>query len=204
LEKLATWKVEGDYFEACNCDSICPCVFLADPDQDDCKLTIGWHINKGHHGSTSLDGLNVVGIFHAIGNMVKGSKWRAAIYLDERANEVQSTALSKIFSGQVGGFPATVATFIGEMLGVKTTKIQFVADGKKRHLVIPNILELEAESVTGSNPDQESKVTNPALYAAPGFDPVIARSTKYTYRDYNLVWDNSGKNSFHSKFNYAP
>jgi len=27
------WKIEGDYFEGCNCDSICPCIFLADPDK---------------------------------------------------------------------------------------------------------------------------------------------------------------------------
>jgi hypothetical protein len=77
------WKVEGDYFEGCNCDSMCPCIFLADPDKGYCQLTIGWHIEKGAHGSTQLDGLNVVGIFHAPGNMVKGPKWRAALYVDQ-------------------------------------------------------------------------------------------------------------------------
>lgn len=204
MEKAISWKVEGDYFEACNCESICPCIFLADPSQEDCKLTIGWHIDKGYHGSINLNGLNVVAIYHAIGNMVKGPKWRTAVYLDERADKAQSEALGKIFSGQAGGFPATVATFIGQVLGVKTTKIDFVAEGKKRHLVIPNILELDAESVPGGSPDQESKVTNPAFYGSPGFDPVISRSTKYTYHDHKLEWDNSGKNAFHSKFSYAP
>ena len=197
------WKVEGDYFEACNCDSICPCVFLADPDQGDCRLTIGWHIESGHHGSTRLDGLNVVAVFHVIGNMVK-AKWKAAIYLDERAGKAQSEALGKIFSGQAGGFPAVVANFIGEVLGTKSARIEFVAEGKKRHLVIPKILELEAETVAGDNSEQEPKVTNPALYGSPSFDPVIARSTKYTYHDHKLEWDNSGKNAFHSKFSYAP
>ena len=27
------WKLEGDYFEGCNCDSICLCVFWGDPDE---------------------------------------------------------------------------------------------------------------------------------------------------------------------------
>jgi hypothetical protein len=27
------WKLEGDYFEPCNCDTVCPCVFLGNPDQ---------------------------------------------------------------------------------------------------------------------------------------------------------------------------
>jgi hypothetical protein len=203
MEKSTSWKVEGDYFEACNCDSICPCIILADPDQGDCRLAIGWHITKGHHEATNLDGFNVVAIYYVVGNMTK-SKWKAAIYLDDHADKAQSDALGKIFSGQVGGFPAIIASFVGEVLGVKSTHIDFVVEGKKRQLRVPKILELEVESVSGGNSDQESKVTNPPLYASPGFDPVIARSIKYTYHDYKFEWDNSGKNSFHSKFSYAP
>src|SRR3989344_1348927 len=140
-----TWKVEGDYFEACNCESTCPCIFLADPDQGDCKLTIAWHIEKGHYESTNLDGLNVVGIFYTPGNMVKGPKWQAALYLDKRANKEQAEALGKIFSGQAGGFPATVASFIGEVMGAKSAKIEFVVEGKRRRVHIPDTLDLDAE-----------------------------------------------------------
>jgi hypothetical protein len=25
------WRLEGDYFDGCNCKSICPCVFMLDP-----------------------------------------------------------------------------------------------------------------------------------------------------------------------------
>ena len=67
-----TWRLEGDYFEACSCDSTCPCIFLADPDEGDCQLTLAWHVRRGHFGSTSLDGLNVAGVFHTPGNMVTG------------------------------------------------------------------------------------------------------------------------------------
>jgi hypothetical protein len=100
MSATISWKIEGDYFEGCNCQSICPCIFLADPDEGDCQLTIGWHIQKGHYGSTRLDGLNVAGIFHTPGNMVTGPKWRAALYLDDRASKEQAEALGKIFSGQ--------------------------------------------------------------------------------------------------------
>jgi hypothetical protein len=41
------WNLEGDYFEGCNCDSICPCIFKADPDEGFCNLTAAWHIQKG-------------------------------------------------------------------------------------------------------------------------------------------------------------
>ena len=28
----SSWKLEGDYFEGCNCDIVCPCVYFLDPD----------------------------------------------------------------------------------------------------------------------------------------------------------------------------
>ncbi len=204
MNEAISWKVEGDYFEGCNCQSICPCIFLADPDEGDCQLTIGWHIQKGHYGSTRLDGLNVAGIFHAPGNMVTGPKWQAALYLDEHATKEQVEALTKIFSGQAGGFLANVAAFIGEVLGVRATPIQFGVDGKRRWMRIPNVLELEVEGIKGGDPNKEARVTNPALYGAVGFDPIISHSTKYTYHDHGLEWDNMGKNGFYSRFAYAP
>jgi hypothetical protein len=27
----SSWKLEGDYFEACNCDLVCPCTFFQEP-----------------------------------------------------------------------------------------------------------------------------------------------------------------------------
>jgi hypothetical protein len=204
MSAAISWKVEGDYFEGCNCQSICPCIILADPDEGDCKLTIGWHIQKGHYGSTRLDGLNVAGIFHTPGNMVTGPKWRAALYLDDHANKEQAEALGKIFSGQGGGFLANVADLIGEVMGVRTAPIQFGIDGKRRWLRIPNILDIEVEGITGGDPNSDATVTNPPLYAGAGFDPVISRSTKDTYHDHGLEWDNTGKNGFYSNFAYAP
>ena len=52
------WMLEGDYFEGCNCNSVCPCIFLQDPDEGYCNLTIAWHIEKGHYGAVELDELN--------------------------------------------------------------------------------------------------------------------------------------------------
>lgn len=198
-----SWKVEGDYFEACNCPSICPCIFLNNPTEGDCKLAVAWHIEKGSYGPTQLDGLNVVGIFYAPGNMAKGPKWKAALYLDQLASQNQSEALGKIFSGQAGGFPANLAAFIGEVMGVRPAPIEFTAAGKKRQLRIPKILQLEIEGTAGGDPNRESTVTNPALSVAVGFNPVIAHSTRHSYQDYGLVWDNSGKNAFYSRFAYA-
>lgn len=197
------WKLSGEYFEACNCESTCPCIFLADPDQGDCQLALAWHVREGHFGSTRLDGLSVANVVHTPGNMLTGPKWKSALYLDERASPEQAEALTKIFSGEAGGFWANIAPLVGEQLGVRRVPIRFEAAGKRRSLEIPDALELQIEGVAGADPDRESVVVNPALYAAPGFDPVISRSSRYRYHDHGLRWDNSGRNAFYSDFEYS-
>jgi hypothetical protein len=198
-----SWKLEGDYFEGCNCKLICPCIFKGDPDEGNCNLTTAWHIQNGNYDKINIDGLNVVGLFHTPGNMLTGPKWKAALYIDERANKEQSDALTKIFSGQAGGFFAAVTNLIGEMLGIKSVPIEFGIDGKRRWLRIKDSLQLEIEGVVGTDPNKEALVVNPAFYVVPGSDLVVARSSRYSYNDHGMQWDNSGKNGFYCRFRYS-
>ena len=82
------WSVTGTYFEACNCNAACPCVFLSPPTEGECTALVGWHIEKGYVGDTKLDGLNVAMYVHSPGNMINGN-WKAALYLDEKASQAQ-------------------------------------------------------------------------------------------------------------------
>jgi hypothetical protein len=198
------WKLEGDYFEGCNCDSICPCILLLDPDKGYCNLTIAWHIEKGHYDSIPLDGLNAVAVFVAPGNMFTGPKMKVAFYVDKNANQEQIDALSNIFSGQAGGFFAVAAKFIGEMVGIKSAPITFGMEGKRRWLQIPEYLTLEIEAMKGSDPNKDSLIVNPSFSMVPGHDHVIANSTKYSYNDHGFKWDTTGKNGFYSRFKYGP
>jgi hypothetical protein len=198
------WKLEGDYFEGCNCDSICPCIFLLDPDKGYCNLTVAWHIEKGHYDSIPLDGLNTIAVFVAPGNMFTGPKMKVAFYLDKNANQDQIDALSNIFSGQSGGFFAVAAKLIGEMVGIKSAPITFGMEGKRRWLRIPEYLTLEIEAMKGNDPNKDSLIVNPSFGMVQGHDPIIAHSTKYSYNDHGLQWDTTGKNGFYSRFKYEP
>jgi len=136
--------------------------------------------------------------------MLTGPKWKAALYLDERATKGQAEALGKIYSGQAGGFFGVIAGLIGEIVGVRSVPILFEAQGKKRSLQIPSALELTIEGITGADQKTEAMITNPQLYAAPGFPITIAKSVKHSFSDHGIKWDNSGKNGFYSKFVYMP
>ena len=94
------WSLTGTYFEACNCEAACQCVFLSPPDVDECTILVGWHIDSGTMGDVSLDGFNVALAVHSPGHMAQ-VQWKVALYLDERASQAQGDALSQIFAGQM-------------------------------------------------------------------------------------------------------
>ena len=86
---------------------------------------MAWHINQGHLGNQSLDGLNVALAPYSPGTMIDGN-WQAALYVDEQADDTQLDALVQIFSGQQGGHPAILMSFVSEVLGVKKVKIDYL------------------------------------------------------------------------------
>ena len=57
--------------------------------------------------------------------MFTGPKWKIALYLDERANNDQKDALTKISRGQAGGeFFGEILPLIGEILGIKSVSFE--------------------------------------------------------------------------------
>lgn len=194
------WKIDGTYFETCNCDAACPCVFLSSPTSGDCTVLVGWHINDGHFDEIDLKGFNAVLAVHSPGHMVEVS-WQAALYVDSKGNSAQQEALTKIFSGQAGGHPSVLASHVGEFLGVKSVEIAYRGEGKKRSLSIPGIAEAEIEALGGQGGGETSIAGHP-LCIAPGYPVVVAKSQRLNYSDHGLRWEISQKNGFYSPFAY--
>ncbi|MDH5748533.1 MAG: DUF1326 domain-containing protein [Rhodospirillales bacterium] len=195
-----SWSLNGIYFESCNCDTACPCLFLSAPTQGECKALVGWHIEKGEDGDVSLSGLNIALAVHSPGPMAE-TPWKVAVYVDERADEDQRAALLNIFGGKAGGHPARLATHIGEIVGVKFTPIDFSANGDKHSLKIPEIADVEIVQIQGQN-DGPIKITGHPLCVAPGFPATVAKTTKHTYADHGMAWELSDKTGVFSPFAY--
>lgn len=194
------WSLTGTYFESCNCDTACPCVFLSEPAAGECTVLVGWHIAEGHAGELRLDDLNVALALKSPGHMAQ-VPWTVALYLDERANGKQSDALTRIFTGQAGGHPERLAGHIGEVLGISSVAIDFNADGRRRSLRIGDVASVEIEGIEGQG-GQPVTVTGHPLCIAPGEPAVVARSTRLEYHDHGLDWELSEKNGFFSPFAY--
>ena len=194
------WSLSGTYFEACNCDAACPCVFMSAPTEGECTVLVAWHIDQGSFGDVNLDGLNTVMMAHSPGHMLQ-TKWRVGLYLDDNANEVQQGALTQIFGGQAGGVPAALGEFIGEVLGVKSAAINYQANGKTRSLDIDGIAQMTVEGMQGQA-EAEVTITNHPIAVAPGHSAVLAKSKSVSYQDHGYDWEFSDKTSFYSPFTY--
>ncbi|HEX7327442.1 MAG TPA: DUF1326 domain-containing protein [Casimicrobiaceae bacterium] len=199
----ADWKLTGTYFETCNCEAVCPCNVMGSPTDGTCTVLAAWHIDHGTFGSTTLDGLNVGFVAHAPGNMFQ-TKWKVALYLDERATDAQRDALGQIYSGQAGGLMAKLGGFIGEVAGVRSVPIEYRSAGRTRSVRIGSVAAAEIEAITGGDGVSETLLVNPPINLAPGERLVVARSRQYRFADHGMLIEVSNKNGFYAPFTYTP
>jgi len=202
MSETKKWQLEGSYFETCNCETACPCVWLQAPTEGDCKLLVAWHIETGYLENQTLDNLNVALACYAPGNMPEGN-WQAALYIDEQADESQYDALTQIFSGQQGGHLAILMSFVSDVLGIKKVKIDYHEDGKKRFMSIPGIAQAEIEGIQGIT-GAESSISNPPLCVVSSHPSTVAKSKQYQYQDFDKNWQFSDRNGYYSDFIYQP
>lgn len=195
------WHLRGTYFEACNCETACPCVFLGPPTEGDCTALVGWHIDEGALDDVSLDGLNVALAAYAPGHMLE-TKWRVALYLDDRATGEQMDALASIFGGQLGGVPAALGEHIGEVLGAGPAPISFEMNGAARSMKVGDKASVATKAMEGQD-GGPVEISGHPLAIAPGNPAIAGRSEHLRYHDHGFSWELAGKNAFTSAFQYA-
>jgi hypothetical protein len=174
---------------------------LSDPTEEDCKVLVAWHIDKGSFDDVRLNELNVALAVYSPGNMAT-TPWQAALYFDAQASDAQKDALTQIFTGQAGGHLSRLVSHIGEVLGVSSLPMTYQAEGKRRSLKIEGVAEAEIEALTTGQGGADITVENHPLCIAPGHQAVVGKSKHFSYQDYGMDWEFSGKNGLYSPFAY--
>lgn len=201
------WQLSGDYFENCSCSVVCPCLvsaaapLTARPTEGVCNVPLIFHIESGRYGDVSLDGLNVFVILQAPGVMAEGN-WLQATYIDERANDEQTEALTAIFGGTAGGPMAAFTPLISKYLGVSKVPITFRIDGKKRSAEIPNILHMSVEPLPTMHPSGEMWANIGHPVSADRMALAVGAAGN-TFNDRGMRWDNSGKNGLYASIRWS-
>ncbi len=197
-----SWRIEGEYFESCNCELLCPCLLShaqAPPTEGHCDVVLGFHVRHGTYGKTDISGLNAAQALTTPGPMAKGGG-TLAVYVDSRGDTEQRAALEAIFGGRAGGPPSLFGPMVAHRLPTKAAQIEFQSTGDTRKLVLSGISEVVVEGVAG----QPGKVVWLDNVGHPYSSRLAAaRGTKSHYKDHSLNFDNSGRNGHFSPISWS-
>lgn len=199
------WQITGEYFEACSCDFVCPCPtsgLAAPPTKGSCDAGLVFHVDRGRHGSTALDGLNFAVLLHTPGPMIDGN-WTVGVVLDERASAGQREALTAIASGADGGPMAALGPLIGRFGGAEAKPIRIERDGMRRSASIPGMLDIAIEGVPGASQTEPIYFDNVGHPAATRL--ALAKASRGHMHGFGIDWDEtSGRNNGHfAPFSWA-
>jgi len=193
-----SWQISGEYFEACSCDSVCPCPtsgLAARPTKGSCDVGLVFQVERGRYGSTTLDGLNFAVLAHTPGPMIQGN-WTVGLVLDERASAQQREALTTIASGQGGGPMAALGPLIGTFAGTEAKPIRIESSGMRRSVSIPGMLDLAVEGIPGANQGEPIYFDNVGHPAASRL--ALAKASRSHLHGFGIDWDDtSGRNNGH-------
>ena len=192
------WRISGEYFEACSCDSVCPCPtsgLAARPTKGYCAAGLVFRVEHGQHGKTKLDGLSFAVLLRTPGPMAQGN-WTVGLILDERASAEQREALTAIASGQSGGPMAALGPLISRFEGAEAKPIKLEMNGMRRSVSIPGVLDLAVEGITGAKQAEPIYLDNVGHPAASRL--ALAKASRSHMHAFGIDWDDtSGRNNGH-------
>ncbi len=199
------WRVRGSYFEACNCEAICPCRSVGGrpggpSTYGECFGTLSWHVLQGHWGYVALSDLMVVMSLRYFDSVQPSTKWEVVLYVDERGDDAQRAALADIFLGRAGG---TVAELYGPAIGdvhiVRPARITVEHVAPRKRIDVVGYVSVEAEGNVSEAGDVQCRI--------PGFDhPGTELAGRGLRSDEpTLRWEIRGKRhaSFTTDFEYG-
>jgi hypothetical protein len=194
----AKWQVNGQYYETCNCDFICPCLLgqmTVSPSKGTCTFAMAFEIERGSYGAVSLDGLGFIILGWTPEAMAKGN-WSVGVIADERASVEQREAITAIASGAAGGPMSVLSSLVGKFLGVESARIEFDRKGARWSVKASSLVDMAAEGAMGLNPNAAGPLCldNTGHPAADRF--ALARALKSHVHALGLAWDDvSGRNN---------
>ena len=182
-----SWNLKGDYAESCNCDLMCPCIFLQAPTKGFCEAMLVWDIKEGNLGDVKLDGLKVSAWLHAHSVLTEGG-FQLALYVDENASDAQHDAIVELWSGKHGGHLGVIASLVGEIIGVKKAAITCSIDGGKKTLQVSGAGGWDMAGVE-SGDGKIAQCNFHPLAINPGFPVDVNVTSKQEYSDHGRSWN---------------
>jgi hypothetical protein len=197
------YRLEGQEVEACDCSSICPCVFGEEPEHGSCLGVLARHITEGEIGGVDVGGLTWLEVFQSPGHQLKGGTTKL-VFVDREASLDQLSALRDAFQGRMGGPLEELAKLTGEWLGFEQADVACeVKEGDGRIAVAG---KLRAVMSPRRGPDETPTTLRDAFFSTvPGSPAWVARASELTVviPEHGLHFAFEGRSAIQSDFRYA-
>jgi hypothetical protein len=157
-----SWTIEGREFVHCNCAYGCPCQFNALPTHGNCQAVAAIEIERGHHGETRLDGLNIGMVVSWPGPIHEGGGEVVPI-VDERASPAQREALLRIMSGEDTEPGATLFSVFAATFDkvhdpvFATVDFEVDIDERTARVSVPGLIEARGEPIRNAVTGEPSR-----------------------------------------------
>ena len=197
------WRLSGSYFEACNCEAICPCRMVAGvaggrSTYGECVAVLGWRVERGRADGLDLDGLHAALVIRYHDDE-PGSPWTILLHVDERGSDEQRAALESILLGRAGGPHIVELPWVrkpSELVDVVASPIE-LRDGPPHELLVGDSVRLAASRAVE---DQA-----PVACGIPGYDRVGTElyADELWVDEEPFHWAFAGRCAFATDFDYA-
>src|SRR5213082_454392 len=189
------WSIEGQYFENCSCEVVCPCTasLALGADYDYCRVALVFHIDSGEVDGVDVSDLTVVAVGES-GKYMHEGNWRLGLLMDEAASDEQAEKLGGVFSGQLGGPMEALGPLVGESLGVERAPIEVREDGVLHSVRIGDAVDFEVEDVVpfGVETGEPARLTG--IFHPAGSELTVARATRSKIDAFGISYE--GKAGF--------
>jgi hypothetical protein len=201
---MQSWWAEGDLFEGCNCNLLCPChiTFRQPPTNGYCDAIWGVSFDGGRFGEVDLAGLGAVIFVHSPGPTMADGDWTSVLYVDDAASDDQSETLRAIFSGEARGPWEILGQFFrnGQLTAVRKVPLEISIDATARTLRASDRVLLEVQAIRGADRDGLATITN-LRNVIHGPVHTLARSNQ-SIKDEAISWEEQGKHGLYSRFRW--
>lgn len=200
-----TWSIEGQYFENCSCEVVCPCTasLALGADYDHCRAVLAFSVERGEVEGVDVSGLGVAAVAES-GRYMHEGNWKLGLLIDDSASDEQAEKLGAVFSGQLGGPMGALSGLVSEVLGVERVPFDFSSADGHHSLRIEghgraSVTDVVPFGVEDGQPAQLTGVFHPA-----GSELTIAKADENSgVEAFGITFGGGGKSAFSHSFAWS-
>jgi hypothetical protein len=198
----APYRLVGSFYEACDCNVVCPCWTGSSPDGGDCTGIFTWDIEEGSIDGIDVAALRAVSVSHHAGFRSE-AKQRVVIFVDDRATRQQTDALAAAFRGSLGGPLQELADLLGELLAVESAPITLRREGRLTTMTVGKRIEVEGTVSEGPS-GRPMTLSNGKLSEVLGSPAEIGESWRFRVGlpAHGMDLDLRGRSTMSGRFSY--